>query len=122
MATLAGDPNEVGELLAFSPDGQILAVAQRHYTVRLWNAASRQDIAVLERHEAEILALAFHPGGRLLASAGRDGKAFLWDTASGSTTADFTGGEPIGALAFSPDGKTLAAGRDKGTVRLWNVP
>ncbi|MFD3675857.1 protein kinase [Streptomyces sp. NPDC058613] len=122
VATLAGDPNEVGELLAFSPDGQILAVAQRHYTVRLWNAASRQDIAVLERHEAEILALAFHPGGRLLASAGRDGKAFLWDTASGSTTADFTGGEPIGALAFSPDGKTLAAGLDKGTVRLWNVP
>ncbi|MCX5406697.1 serine/threonine protein kinase [Streptomyces sp. NBC_00335] len=121
VATVSGGQNEDARLAVFSPDGQILALAQVDYTVRLWNAGSRQDLASLDRHGTEILALAFHPGGRLLASADSDGKTFLWDTASGSTTATFTGDGEVAAVAFSPDGKTLAAGLSGGTVHLWPV-
>ncbi|MFF3215272.1 WD40 repeat domain-containing serine/threonine protein kinase [Streptomyces sp. NPDC002886] len=121
VATLSGGQNKDARRAVFSPDGRILAIAQADYSVRLWSAGSRQDLASLDRHGAEILALAFHPGGRLLASADSDGKTYLWDTASGSTTATFTGDGAVDAVAFSPDGKTLAAGLDGGTVRLWAV-
>ncbi|MFE2308660.1 WD40 repeat domain-containing serine/threonine protein kinase [Streptomyces sp. NPDC059411] len=122
VANLAGEQNDFSNLAVFSPDGQILAVTQTDHKVRLWNTASRQDIAALDRHGTQIEALAFHPGGRIMASADGDGKAYLWDTASGSTTAEFDGGSRIEALAFSPDGKTLAAGIRDGAIRLWNVP
>ncbi|MGA5131703.1 WD40 repeat domain-containing serine/threonine protein kinase [Streptomyces olivoreticuli] len=122
VVTTVGDgKGKFWRLAVFSPDGQILAVAQTGYTVLLWNAGTRKDMAVLDRHKATIQALAFHPGSRLLASADRDGTAFVWDTASGSVTATFTGGSAIQQLAFSPDGKTLAAGLESGTVRLWSV-
>ncbi|MEV8477935.1 serine/threonine-protein kinase [Streptomyces sp. NPDC051173] len=122
-ATVGGDgKNKIWKLAVFSPDGQILAAVQTDHTVRLWNTGTRKDMAALDRHKAEILALAFHPGSRLLASADRDGTAFVWDTASGSPTATFTDGKAIQQLAFSPDGKTLAAGLESGTVRLWDVP
>ncbi|MEU3751315.1 serine/threonine-protein kinase [Streptomyces olivoreticuli] len=123
VVTTVGDgKSKFWKLAVFSPDGQILAAAQTGYTVLLWNAATRKDMAVLDRHKAMIQALAFHPGSRLLASADRDGTAFVWDTASGSATATFTSGSAIQQLAFSPDGKTLAAGLESGTVRLWAVP
>jgi WD40 repeat protein len=113
----------------FSPDGQILAIAQVDQTVLLWNTRSRQDVVTLKGHKDRLLALSFHPDGRTLASGSQDGKAILWDTATGTATKTFDGGNSVAALAFSPSGKTLAAGLGGGsssssndTVRLWPVP
>ncbi|SPE62970.1 Serine/threonine-protein kinase AfsK [Streptomyces netropsis] len=113
----------------FSPDGQILAIAQLDDTVRLWNTSSRQDVVTLKGHKARIQALAFHPGGRTLASADQGGTVRLWDTATATVTTTFTSHNSIAAVAFSPDGKTLAAGLNGGTsysthdtVRLWKLP
>ncbi|MEU2868106.1 protein kinase [Streptomyces olivoreticuli] len=123
VVTTVGDgKRSFWKLAVFSPDGQILAAVQTGGTVLLWNAGTRKDMAVLDRHKEAIQALAFHPGSRILASADKDGTALLWDTASGSATATFTGGSAIQQVAFSPDGKTLAAGLEGGTVRLWAVP
>ncbi|WFB05745.1 serine/threonine protein kinase [Streptomyces sp. LX-29] len=113
----------------FSPDGQILALGQLDGTVRLWNAATRQEVVTLKGHKGTVNALAFHPSGRTLAGAGRDGTVRLWDTASGKSTATFTCPNSLEAVAFSPDGKMLAAGLGSGTgfsskdtVRLWTIP
>ncbi|GAA2154814.1 hypothetical protein GCM10009760_54090 [Kitasatospora kazusensis] len=121
VTTVAVGPQKASKLAEFSPDGQLLAVVLVDYTVLLWNAATHQAIATLDRHKAAIQALAFHPGSRLLASADQDGTALLWDTASGSATTAFTGHGPVQALAFSPDGKTLAVGVRSGSVHLWPV-
>ncbi|MEU1821089.1 MULTISPECIES: WD40 repeat domain-containing serine/threonine protein kinase [Streptomyces] len=110
----------------FSPDGQILAMTDTLTSIRLWNAASRQDIVTLKGHEDIIQTLAFHPAGRFLASADMKGKLVLWDTTSGTPSATYKASGWIQSLAFSPDGKTLAAGLFGGsspsasdTVRLW---
>ncbi|MFI1851458.1 WD40 repeat domain-containing serine/threonine protein kinase [Streptomyces sp. NPDC020480] len=123
------DEHTSHRIAVFSPDNQLLAIAQLDGTIRLWNAATRQDVVTLKGHKDWVNALAFHPSGRTLASAGRDETARLWDTATGKPTATFTCPNSLEAVAFSPDGKTLAAGLGSGsspgtkdTVRLFAVP
>nr|WTB36220.1 hypothetical protein OG781_27175 [Streptomyces sp. NBC_00830] len=127
LATIEGTNNSSDAV--FSPDGQILAIAQVDETVRLWNTTSRQEIVTLKGHKNTVHKVAFHPSGSMLASVDGDGIARLWDTATGKATATFKGPNSMEAVAFSPDGKTLAVGLNGGTtysshdtVRVWPVP
>ncbi|MEV7728743.1 protein kinase [Streptomyces sp. NPDC087917] len=112
----------------FSPDGQLLAFGGQGDGVRLWNTATRADVATLEGHDSPVQAVAFHPDGSTLASGDRDGKVVVWSTTSGTATATYEPGASVEALAFSPDGKSLAAGCSSGTsvgsndtVWLWDL-
>ncbi|MEV0090105.1 serine/threonine-protein kinase [Streptomyces sp. NPDC050738] len=114
--------------VAFSPDSQILAIAENGNAVRLWNTSSHQEIVALKGHKNMIHQVAFHPDGRRLASVDQDGSARVWDTVTGKTTAAYKGPNSFAAVAFSPDGKRLAAGlasgtdvSSKDTVRMWPV-
>ncbi len=66
--------------LAFSPEGEKLALGTRSGAIILWNVNRREVIGELERGEgAEILSLAFLEGGDRLVSSSSDGKIMLWD-------------------------------------------
>ncbi len=105
--------------LAFSPDGQILAVASG-IGVWLYDAPTARALALLPFPGAN--ALAFSPDGATLASASW-GITKLWDVANREEIFtlgrwDEGGGS---SLAFTPDGATLATGKWDGTIRLWDV-
>jgi WD40 repeat protein len=126
--------------LAFSPDGQCLAVAQ----AEPWNDQKKSRSAAIslrdpatgkvlrtysEGLDLNIGGVAFSPDGNLLASGvadiyGRIAYVTLWDAHSEKKLKTLPHpGRPsqIGALAFSRDGKRLAAAANEDAV-VWDVP
>jgi WD40 repeat protein len=63
-------------------------------TVRLWEAQTGQEMAVLRGHSGPVIGLVFVPGGPYLATAGWDQVVKVWDLGPlglGSTAAQQTG-------------------------------
>ena len=113
-----------GDAVAFSADGQTVATGGTDGNVRLWDAATRQEIGAPMSSDAQpVDAVAFSPDGTLIAAASSDGNVQLWSvgTEQEAGAAMVSGTAEIDALAFSPDGRLLATGGQDGAARLWNV-
>jgi len=110
-------------MVAFSPDGRLLAIlAPESGVVRLWNIATNREIAVPSVRDPSWLPFVrFTPDGKRLISAGSS-LVRIWNLAGAlekRTLFGHSGGTP--GLAFSPDGKLLAStGKDQ-AVRLWDL-
>lgn len=112
--------------VAFSPDGQLLAIGGDNNEAILWNVANRNESTDFRGHTKSVMSVAFSPDGKYLASASHDGFVRLWDVSSKRRHTAFTHTDTgwVKAVAFSPDGKTLASGggNQNGSVMLWDVP
>ena len=77
--------NVLGEAssLAFSPDGQLIAVGDSNGSISIWNSVTRQKVKTLVGHTNWIHHLDFSPQGNLLASANSDKIIRLWNIETG---------------------------------------
>ncbi|HEY7314353.1 MAG TPA: protein kinase [Gemmataceae bacterium] len=90
-----------------------------HYLQRLFQV---HQLATLDGHAAEVLAVAFNPDGSRFASADADGVVKVWVrralreifTLRGHTAA-------VTTVVFSSDGRRLASGSADGMVRVWDA-
>jgi WD40 repeat protein len=114
--------------VAFSPDGRHLAACgsdwlqpRRIGEVRVWDAATGNEVSRPGGHRAGLGGVLFAPDGRLLTVC-YDGQLRFWDAAAGQagqTVQDNPG--PIVAASLSPDGRLLAVGRLDRAVAAWDV-
>ena len=111
-----GTVNEV----AYSPDGQLLAVASS-IGIYLYDAGTLQEVRFIAT-DAWVLSVAFSPDGQMLASGSDDNIGRLWGGSDGALLRALEGHTGwVSSVAFSPDGQMLASGSDDNTVRLWRV-
>jgi hypothetical protein len=115
---------EAVEILAFSPNGKLLASANSSQPVRLWDAATGAERRTLTNRNKGVYAPAFSPDGRLLAGADaeQDNAVCLWEVLTGQEVRRFLGHETAAlCVAFAPDGRTVASGNADSTILLWDV-
>lgn len=72
----------IGDLIAFSPGGKILAIGDSTGNLTLTDTQTGKDIYVFPAHRAEITSLVFSNDGRILISTGADGTVRLWGVMS----------------------------------------
>ena len=107
--------------VVFSPDGTLLASGSADSTIKLWNLATKENIATFEGHTDRIFSVDFSPDGTLLASGSWDSTIKLWNVVTRENTATLEGHtDRIFSVDFLPDG-TLASSSTDGTVKLWDV-
>lgn len=112
--------------LAFSPDGQILALgiydASFNNHIELWNTTTGEVIRKFEESDDFIRSIVFSPNGNFLATGGYTTK--IWSLDGKLVDSHYIGmsGGSTYSLSFSPDGTLLAEGADAGNLlHLWKV-
>ena len=108
----------LGNSIAFSPNGRLLAYKDRYDIIKLWDIKYDREITSLLNAESS---LAFSPDGRLFASGSEDSTIKLWDIERRKELA-ILGDVENDVLAFSPDNRLLAtiSGEDE-KIKLWDI-
>ncbi len=135
--------------LAFSPDGNYLAIGTLERSIAIWNLEKQEELARLVVAETtrgqtdyrlepqssratdqppvggNPVALAFSPDGAFLAAGASDGRLYVWSFPSGevrwgASTSD-AHAQVVTAIAFGPDGSRLLSGGADRNVKLWDA-
>ncbi|MBY0525664.1 MAG: protein kinase [Gemmataceae bacterium] len=109
--------------VAFSPDSQTVAVADRGGRVRLLDAHNAEVRTSLGPHARDVVALAWSSDSRVLATLDRGTPgATLWDVATGRLLRRLGDRSTVtlSRLRFSPCGRLLLAGDNEGFLRGWD--
>jgi len=120
-----------GQPLAFSPEGEVLAVSDGQ-TIVLWDLSAAHPVRTFVGYEENVTNAAFSPKEGLLVSASSDGTIVFWDLVAGRMALLYSRLVPtnVGELAFSTSGNMLAIGYvytvpSSPAIALWslqNVP
>ena len=109
--------------VAFSSDGQRLATGMTKGEVKIWDFATRREVARLDAMDRPLACLAFSPDGKSLAGAGQSSEVWLWDAVTGREVLKLPGhGSLVFSVAFSPNGKLLVTSSTDNHARLWELP
>jgi WD40 repeat protein len=113
-------------VLAFSPDGSLLALGGPREGIALVNVWTGK-LHRLEGVQRSLDVVAFSPDGRTIAGVSYSNKdeaasLYLWERFSGTLRVRYQGHwGKVAALAYAPNGQVLASGGTDGTVLLWDT-
>ncbi|KAL0945602.1 hypothetical protein HGRIS_014986 [Hohenbuehelia grisea] len=110
--------------ISFAHDSTRIASGSNDKTIRLWDAATGEQIgAPLSGHASDVTSVTFSPDGNRIASGSDDKTIRLWDAATGEQIGAPLSGHDrlVASVAFSPDGTRIASGSYDNTIRLWDA-
>ncbi|TWT67056.1 c-type cytochrome domain-containing protein [Allorhodopirellula solitaria] len=107
--------------VAFSPDGVLVASADRAGGLVVWEAATGRQFLDLTDHKGAVNSISWRDDSNVLASASDDGTVKLWDMIQGKAVKSINvGGGPVNAVRFDHKGQLVTASRDH-RVRLFDA-
>ena len=119
---LSGDFGAINTIV-FSPDGKLLASGGADSIIRLWDMATKQQIATFTRHSYPVFSVDFSPDGAFLVSASTDTVCF-WDVNKKEQVDQIELKKIVFSdttqVLFSPDGALVATVMTDGNVFLWD--
>ena len=108
--------------MVFSPRGDRIVSGSDDKTVRLWDARSGAELAILRGHERSVTSVDVSPRGDHIVSGSWDGTVRLWCARSGAELAVLRGHElQVMSVAFFSDGNRIVSGSHNNTVRVWDA-
>jgi hypothetical protein len=109
-------------IVAFSPDGKLIAGNSGDELIRIWNVEKGDLIASLKGDPRYQRSVAFSADCKMVAAGGPDGNIRLWNVQTGELKETLKGhSAEVYSVAFSPDGKILASTGQDQTLRLWKM-
>src|SRR5262249_10531491 len=106
---------------AYSPDGRRIVSGSRDWTVKVWDAATGQDLLTLKGHTQPVSSMAYSPDGRRILSCA-DNAPRVWEAATGQDLLTLKGHtSEVSSVAYSPDGRRVFASDSKGKVLAWDA-
>jgi WD40 repeat protein len=110
--------------IAFSPDGQFLAVGQLN-GIAIYDPATGEQVHPFKGTPAAVMALAFRPDGRFLSANASDPTLKVWDVAEQKPTLTIPHDSNHNAtVAVSPNGRLIASPgpvETEHTVKIWEA-
>lgn len=107
--------------VAFSPNGLLLASADRNGNIHVWDPENAQEIFALSGHTAAVRSVAWRGDSKLLASGSEDGTIKTWEMESGKPVKSWPAHEGgVLGIDFSHDGLIASCGRN-GKIRYWDI-
>lgn len=111
--------------LEFSPDGVLLATADRVGGLHVWDPYTARNFLSLPGHKEAVTDLSWISAANtlLVATASEDGKVAIWDMSKPSESAKVkeinahAGG--VSSVEYTRDGRLATCGRDK-VAKLWD--
>ncbi len=110
------------EMLAFTPEGGLLAMGQVENNLQVCDGKTGQLLHALDCNALNSHNVALSPDGKTLAAGSTDSVIRLWSLETGQLQRTFWGhGQWITALTFLSGRKALVSGGQDGGVKLWDL-
>ena len=113
-------PGDDVQGLAFSPDGQMLAILSGRGRLEVWDVDTADKLVSRPAHPGSGSDLAFLPDGRTLVTVGGDGGA-VWKVPSGAKLFSLSTGGKLAGVSVSRDGTRIATAGEDRTATIWDA-
>jgi len=109
--------------VAFAPSGSQFVCGMADFSVKIFDAKTRQTIKVFRGHNLPVRAVAWSPKGDRIASGSENAQIRVWNVKTGESVIMQQPGHirSISHLAFDPTGKRLVSTGDDDTIRVWDI-
>lgn len=108
--------------VSFSPDNAHIVSGSFDNTVRIWEAATGDSVAVLAGHSSSVMWATFSPDGQRILSSSTDCTVKVWSAREYSLVATLLGHSlTVNCVTASYDSMLIISAADDRTVRIWSA-